>query len=348
MLNWVHEKMSDVVLSENIVSSLKVGRVFRDFSKPVNSCDFTPDGRYAVFASDDDVVAIYDCDNGAKTKMLGSKKYGVENINFFHSGIQSCVCSSRSPSDFSLRYWDLYENTYIRYFSGHVSQVTTVDVHPYEDVLLSGGLDRAAFLWDLRKENAIARIRGFSSILGSFDTQGLTFALSCADKKVFLFDWKKYDQGEFASYDVSQFSHDSRHTVSKLLYSPCGRYLVVSLEVKESPSEGRLVCLDAFSGQLIGLYSCEGLMPKSVSVSPDSQFLVAGTSSGSIAVWKVALERIGDSALYSMRKLEYPLETPHLFLNGHTSAVSQVAFNPVRCMLASASTSVAFWLTQFS
>ena len=134
--------------------------MFREFSQPVNSVDFTPDGKHACFASNDDSIAIYDCERGSKVKYLSCKKYGVSSLRFFHSGANSCVCASRSDFDHSLRYWDLYENAYVRYFKAHTAAVSFISVHPYEDIFMSGGFDRNIFLWDLRKEKPVARIPG--------------------------------------------------------------------------------------------------------------------------------------------------------------------------------------------
>lgn len=56
-------------------------------------------GKYLVTACDDDAVCIYDCEKGERSKMLYSKKYGVDHIKFVHSGAYSAVCASRNDFD---------------------------------------------------------------------------------------------------------------------------------------------------------------------------------------------------------------------------------------------------------
>ena len=56
-------------------------------------------GKYLLSASDDDSVSIYDCESGEQRKLLYSKKYGVDNMKFVHSGQISAICSSRNEFD---------------------------------------------------------------------------------------------------------------------------------------------------------------------------------------------------------------------------------------------------------
>jgi COMPASS component SWD2 len=131
--------------------------------------------------------------------MLYAKKYGVQNIKFVHSGTYSAICSSRNDFDYSLRYWDLYENKYIRFFKGHSGQVTDLDVHPYEDVFISSSVDKTSLLWDLRKEKPIARIPARCTPSSSFDSQGLVFGIVAGDQKIHLFDSRNFSKVRFSN-----------------------------------------------------------------------------------------------------------------------------------------------------
>ena len=81
-----------------------------------------------------------------RSKVLNSQKYGVDLVRSVHSGSDTCLCASRNETDHDLRYWDLWENKYIRYFKGHKGPVLSLDVHPYEDVVLSSGADGLAMV----------------------------------------------------------------------------------------------------------------------------------------------------------------------------------------------------------
>ena len=72
--------------------------------------------------------------------------------------------------------------------------VTSLDVHPYEDIFLSSSVDKTSLLWDLRKEKPIARIPARHTPASCFDNQGLVFAVVAGDQKVHLFDSRNFDK----------------------------------------------------------------------------------------------------------------------------------------------------------
>jgi len=315
-----------IQLTDKVLESLVVGKVFKDNSQRVNSMDFTIDGKYLITAADDDTVCIYDCEKGERAKMLYSKKYGVDHIKFVHSGTYSAVCSSRNDFDFSLRYWDLYENKFIRFFKGHVGTVTSLDVHPYEDMFLSSSVDKTSLLWDLRKEKPIARIPARGVPASAFDHQGLVFGVAAGDQKVHLFDSRNFDKGEFTFFDMSKHLPDPSSTITKIDFSPCGKFIIVTAD------SGQMFSIDSFKGQLVGSYFSEG--NASPTFSPDSQYVLCGTSAGPINVFRA----LGDT--------EDPRRACQIVtrLEGHSGFPRHVMFSPTRCMVASACVNVAMWI----
>jgi COMPASS component SWD2 len=337
-----------LLLSDRILQNLGTGKVsnalqlsiidlqvFKDHSKGVNSMDFTVDGmayvvlftiptlgRFLVSASDDDSVAIYDCEQGTRSKLLFARKYGVENLNFVHSGNYSAICSSRNDFDFSLRYWDLYENKYIRFFKGHVGAVTSVDVHPYEDLFLSSSVDRTSLLWDLRKEKPVGRIHSRSPGCSAFDNQGLVFAVCAGDSKVHLYDSRNFEKGEFTFFNFN-------FNLNKIKFSPCGKYLLVTTDT------GKMYTVDSFKGTIVSTYRDTGIdcVP---SFSPDSQYVTAGSPSGAVNIYKTLGHAAGDG--------EEPVSLAIARHEGHSAMPRVTLFNPVRCMIASACVNVALWI----
>ena len=49
-----------------------------------------------------------------------------------------------------IRYLNVEENNYIRYFRGHNKKVVTLCMNPTDDSFLSGSLDKSIRLWDIR------------------------------------------------------------------------------------------------------------------------------------------------------------------------------------------------------
>ena len=286
-------------------------------------------GKFLITASDEDSVCIFDCEKGERSKMLHSKKFGVSHIKFVHSGALSAVCASRNDFDFSLRYWDLYENKYIRFFKGHVGEVKSLDVHPYEDLFLSSSVDKTSLLWDLRKEKPIARIPARYTPASAFDNQGLVFGIAAGDQKIHLFDSRSFEMGEFTFFDLSRYIASASHQIAKLDFSPCGKFIVVSTD------NGQVFAIDSFKGNLIGSYHTGATHGEATaSFSPDSQYIACGTTSGAINVYR------------TMSGSEDPTRQSPVVtrLEGHSGFPRTVLFNPVRCMLASACVNVALWI----
>ena len=261
--------------------------------------------------------------------MLQAKKYGVDHIKFVHSGTLSAVCSSRNDFDFSLRYWDLYENKFVRYFKGHVGDVKSLDVHPYDDLFLSSSVDKTSLLWDLRKEKPVGRIPARYTPASAFDKQGLIFGVCAGDQKVHLFDSRSFDQGEFVYFDVSRYLVDPSHHVSKLVFSPCGKFILVTTNA------GQIFSIDSFKGNLVGSYAVGGVDQDSIpSFSPDSQFVACVTTAVSINVFRASSQTED-----SMKTCSVVAR-----LDGHSMPPRIGLFNPTRTLLASACTNVALWV----
>ena len=284
-------------------------------------------GKYLISSADDDSVCVFDCERGERSKLLFSKKYGVSHCKFVHSGHLSAITASRNDFDFSLRYWDLYENKYIRFFKGHVGEVKSLDVHPYEDMFLSSGVDKTVLMWDLRKEKPVARITAKSLPASSFDNQGLVFGIVAGDQKIHLYDTRAFEKGEFTSFDLSRIICHPSHQISAIDFSPCGKFILVVTE------SGQLFTVDSFKGNLVGSYQTGSSSADFVpSFSPDSQYVMAGTQQGPINLYRTVSE---DPQRYC------PVVTR---LEGHSGFPRSALFNPVRCMIASACVNVALWI----
>ena len=261
--------------------------------------------------------------------MLYSKKYGVDHIKFVHSGALSAICASRNDFDYSLRYWDLYENKFVRFFKGHLAEVKSVDVHPYEDLFLTSSVDKTSLLWDLRKEKPVGRIPSRQTPASAFDNQGLVFAVSAGDQKIHLFDSRSFDKGEFTFFDLSRLLSSPNDLISKIDFSPCGKYVMVITD------KGQIFCVDSFKGNLVGSYQAAvSGSPVLPSFSPDSQYVASGTASGPINIYRTV----------SQSEESHKPASVFAKLEGHSGFPRSVLFSPTRCMVASACVNVALWI----
>lgn len=253
-------------------------------------------------------------------------------MRFTHNE-SSVICASKNGWDETIRYWSLHNNSYLRYFKGHRKKVISLAMNPVNDTFLSASLDQTARLWDLRSnatQGLIRPVKGTPKV--AFGNQGVIFACT-TENMIKLFDSRKFDSGPFATFQVNSPSSSSFNW-SSLFFSADGKYLLLSTD--STP----IFLVDAFKGDLINVFNDRennNQFPISASFTPDSNFVLSGSSNGNILAWKIE----NNSPSPSSPPL-YP--KPIATLKGHKEVVKQVLFNPTHFMLASACSSLALWL----
>uniref|UniRef100_A0A672NYE8 Twinfilin-2-like n=1 Tax=Sinocyclocheilus grahami TaxID=75366 RepID=A0A672NYE8_SINGR len=239
-------------LTDNVLRSFRVAKVFRENSDKINCFDFSSNGETVISSSDDDSIVLYDCQEGKPKRTLYSKKYGVDLIRYTHAA--NTVVYSSNKIDDTIRYLSLHDNKYIRYFPGHSKRVVALSMSPVDDTFISGSLDKTIRLWDLRSPNCqgLMHLQGkpVLVIFGPFATFKLQYERTC--------EWTGL-----------KFSND-------------GKLILVST------NGGTLRVLDAFKGAVLhsfgGYNNSKGVILEA-SFTPDSQFIMIGSEDGKIHVW---------------------------------------------------------------
>ncbi|XP_010260433.1 PREDICTED: WD repeat-containing protein 82-B isoform X2 [Nelumbo nucifera] len=265
-------------LTEEIIQSMEVGMVFKDYNGRISSMDFHKTSSYLVTASDDESIRLYDVPSGTCLKTINSKKYGVDLVCFTcHQ--TTVIYSSKNGWDESLRLLSLHDNKYLRYFKGHHDRVVSLSFSSRKECFISGSLDRTVLLWDQRIEKCqgLLRVQGRPAI--SYDEQGLIFAIAFGGY-IRLFDARKYEKGPFDIFSVGGDTSDA----NVVKFSNDGRLMLLTT------MEGHVHVLDAFRGTLL---STHNVMPVSsgstleASFSPEGMFIISGSGDGSVYAWNV-------------------------------------------------------------
>lgn len=55
---------SEMKLTEQVVRSFRVAKVFKENTDRINNIDFSPSGDTLISSSEDDQIVIYDCEKG--------------------------------------------------------------------------------------------------------------------------------------------------------------------------------------------------------------------------------------------------------------------------------------------
>lgn len=265
-------------LTEEILQSMEVGMVFRDYSGRISSLDFHRTSSYLVTASDDESIRLYDVANATCLKTINSKKYGVELVSFT-SHPTTVIYSSKNGWDESLRLLSLHDNKYLRYFKGHHDRVVSLSLCSRKECFISGSLDRTVLLWDQRADKCqgLLRVQGRPATV--YDDQGLVFAIASGGS-VRMFDARKYEKGPFNVFSVGVEASDA----NSVKFSSDGRMLLLT------SSDGRINVLDSFHGTLLSTFNVKPASSHSTleaSFSPEGTFVISGSGDGSVYAWSI-------------------------------------------------------------
>jgi WD40 repeat protein len=67
--------------------------------------------------------------------------------------------------------WDLETDQVIRHYHGHLSGIFALSLHPTLDILVTGGRDAVARVWDIRGKNQIHVLTGHDHTIASILTK---------------------------------------------------------------------------------------------------------------------------------------------------------------------------------
>ncbi|KAF2104770.1 WD repeat-containing protein 82 [Rhizodiscina lignyota] len=344
------QKVSDVI------SAFRPTRRFKpdDPKAHVTSLDFDDSGELAIVARTDDTLQIYNCKEGKHAKELKSQKYGVHLARFTHHA-QSILYASTKVDD-TIRYLSTHDNSYIRYYRGHVAPVTSIALCPSNDTFLSCSLDHTVRIWSLSSPNHTGVLKLHAPYLASYDPSASVIAIaSPPTQSILLYDLRNFDKPPFQTFDLQPY--ESRLNPSgltarrrgesnwtKIEFSNDGKHMLIG-----TAGDGHYV-LDAFDGDLKhycvrhnesfassrrapGSSSSAPVGQGDVCFSPDGRYLVGGSGTdGTMLVWDIETESSDDKVLAACAQLPA--------LGRHEI----VGYNPRTNMLCSADRDVVMWL----
>lgn len=308
-------------LVDTVIRSMRVAKLYRDNQDTITNISFSSDGMNLITSSQDDQIIIYDCEKGTERRRLNSKKYGVDLVQFATTNKGQAVHASTKENDV-IRYMSLAENKYIRYFAGHSKQVVTLCMNPVDETFLSGSMDKTIRLWDLRSNHCQGLMNLSGRPVAAFDPEGLIFAAGINSESVKLYDLRSFDKGPFSSFTSETRSKDVDWTGLK--FSPDGKSILISTNGSD------IKLLDSFTGAPLQTFNGHintNKLSIEASFSPDSQFVISGSTDGRIHIWNAE----------NGQKV--------CALNGdHKHPVQCVQFSPKHMMMASACHIMSLWL----
>lgn len=324
-------------MSQPPTSHFGISNIFEEFSGQINSMDLSRANDILVTSSDGDDINVFDCESCTKLGSLpsGRQKHGTGHIRFTQNPNTVIHSSGSKTIDNDIRFLDLLRNECTLRLSGHRGKILSLSTSPVGDTFLSSSMDGTVRLWDARLGHHNAQVAQLlransacSRPIAAFDPlQGLFFAVAQDSRIVHFYDIRRCAPGGTAAVIATPFRtfhippEQVQSNVTGLDFSPNGLAMVAS-------SDGdRITLFSIESRRAFSLANFNGCgMAIQATFTPDSQYVVSGSTNGSLHFWRVL-----------DRKREATVE-------GDCSLPIQcVRYNPKHATLVTACKNVAFW-----
>ncbi|EFC49621.1 predicted protein [Naegleria gruberi] len=311
-------------LNINVVKSLGLGKVYKGHSKEINGMDFFRDGKSLLCSSDDDNITWFDCTTltpkSEPSKTIPSKKYGCSLVKFTHSEDACIHASNKEGLNDDIRYLNIHNGNFLRYFKGHTKKVVSLSMCPIDDGFASTSLDNTLRLWDLRKSSETHKCAFTGKPVTAYDPKGLVLAVTTPPGVIKLYDVRNLD----SPFSTFALTFQETPDYSSMLFSPDGNYITVV-------SSDSISLIDAFNGKELFRKTNDEIRisQTGASFSPNSEFLFVGTEDGRL----LTIETSSGKFCHSFTNTDFR----------HSGEVS-ACFNPQYCMLVSACQAVCFWV----
>ncbi|RHZ25248.1 hypothetical protein DYB31_008591 [Aphanomyces astaci] len=306
-----------LALSDAVVQSYGIARVFPGEEDVLTtSVDFHRTGGYCATARRG-VVSHINCTTGMLNKNIHTKQYGAEIVRFTHHPDCMIWSSQNDFDDHAIRYHSVYDNKFLRYFSGHTKKVTSLMMHPTADEFLTASMDSTFRMWDIRVKTATGLLNcgeNNTAISAAYDSDGLVFGVYTGDSLVRMYDARNYNDGPFAKFSLHEESIES--ALRPLLQSRQFKAKLDVHAIQFSPDQQHIL-LNTNAGLLVQLDAFEGKLVRSIVRADDGSMTIYNANTGAVTA----------------------AAKP-----GHIGPVMDVQWNPQRHLIASVHANTIFWM----
>jgi WD40 repeat protein len=269
---------------------------------PVNAVAITPDACYAISASSDNTLRIWNLESGETVRTLQGHNGSVNAVAITPDGNRAISASY----DNTLRIWDLHRGEVLRTLKGHTGSVRAVAITPDGRRAISASYDRTLRLWDLDNGTTVRTLEGHSQRVNAVAVapEGHHAVSASYDRTLHIWDLQ--------SGKTLRVLKGHNWSVNALAITPNGRYAISASDDKT------LRVWDLESGQTVRMLKHLNFWLNAVAVTPDGRRAIGGANVATLLIW--------DLESQTMRTL-----------GGHSESVSAVAITPDGRLAVSAS-----------
>lgn len=157
-------------------------RVLEGHGGPVMGVDISADGRWALSASFDNAVGLWDLSQDAPPVWLDGHEAAVKTVHFLGNGL-----AASAGDDYAIEVWDLETGARRFRLTGHKGPVADLDAHG--GLLASASWDGSIGLWDLESGTHLRWLTGHRSNVADVELHREGAALLSASYDGTIRDW---------------------------------------------------------------------------------------------------------------------------------------------------------------
>jgi WD40 repeat protein len=239
---------------------------FEGHRRTVGSVAFSPDGKYILTGSDDNIAILWDT-NGNQIQKFEGHLDDIYSIAFSPDG-NSLITGSY---DQTAILWNIQGNQ-IHKFTGHRNIVASVDFSPNGKFLLTGSSDSTAILWDTHGKQ-IQKLLGHQSHVTSvtFSPDGNTLLTGSQDSTAILWNTQGKQIRKFKGH---------LGLVTSVAFSPDGNSFLTG-------SKDNTAILWNINGKPIQKFVGHKKTINSVAFSPDGNSILTGSIDSTAVIWNI-------------------------------------------------------------